>query len=148
MDGGSDLPQAGTIYSSGFSICQNNSIALGDTTVFQSCNSGEFDNLYYGYDAEQCEDVMINAVDTGKSSGSSMSDTSSSMSSSAMSSMMSSMPSPSMMSYGGAATPTPMTPTASLAPTGTGAPASYTGGAVATAAPLAMAAAGALLALI
>ncbi|KAI9655660.1 MAG: hypothetical protein M1831_004812 [Alyxoria varia] len=148
VDGESDRPQAGTIYSSGFSICQNNSLALGPTTTFQSCNSGEFDNLYYGYDAEQCEDVLINAIDTGDSSDSTGS------SSAAPSASPSATPAPSAPSaaaapsYGGAASPTPVTPSASLAPTGTAAPASYTGAAAATAAPLAMAAAGAFLALL
>lgn len=40
-------PQAGYEYTTPFSICGNNSIALGGSTVFYNCNSGSFNNVYF-----------------------------------------------------------------------------------------------------
>ncbi|KAI6952181.1 hypothetical protein KC318_g13858 [Hortaea werneckii] len=56
-------PQAGTIYTSGFSICSNGSLALGGSTTFYQCRSGGFYNLYDQNIAEYCEPVTLNAVD-------------------------------------------------------------------------------------
>jgi len=39
-------PQAGAIYTGGFSICQNDSLAIGGTTRWWNCLSGSFNNLY------------------------------------------------------------------------------------------------------
>ncbi|KAH7322992.1 hypothetical protein B0I35DRAFT_191797 [Stachybotrys elegans] len=50
-------PQAGAIYTSGFSVCSNGSIALGPSTVFYQCLSGSFYNLYDRHWAAQCEPV-------------------------------------------------------------------------------------------
>jgi hypothetical protein len=39
-------PQAGAIYTTGFSLCSNNSLALGGSAIFYQCLSGSFYNLY------------------------------------------------------------------------------------------------------
>ncbi|KAI7545331.1 hypothetical protein KC331_g6274 [Hortaea werneckii] len=56
-------PQAGAIYTSGFSLCSNGSLALGGSTTFYQCRSGGFYNLYDQNVAEYCEPVTLNAVD-------------------------------------------------------------------------------------
>ncbi|KAF1982952.1 hypothetical protein K402DRAFT_383751 [Aulographum hederae CBS 113979] len=59
-------PQAGAIYTSGFSLCSDNSLALGPTTVFYQCLSGDFSNLYFQTDKgslpEQCSPVHLQAI--------------------------------------------------------------------------------------
>jgi len=55
--------QAGAIYTAGFSVCSNGTIALGGSTVFYQCKSGQFWNLYDRWWAEQCEPVHISAMD-------------------------------------------------------------------------------------
>ncbi|KAH7139127.1 hypothetical protein B0J11DRAFT_35800 [Dendryphion nanum] len=52
-------PQAGAIYTGGFSVCQNNSLALGGSTVWWRCMSGEFGNLYDRTIGDQCAQVRI-----------------------------------------------------------------------------------------
>lgn len=59
-------PQAGSIYTAGFSTCQNGSLALGGSTVFYQCLSGDFYNLYDRHWAAQCEPVEIVAQPHGK----------------------------------------------------------------------------------
>ncbi len=54
--------QAGAIYTAGFSTCQNGSLAIGPSTVFYQCRSGDFYNLYDRSWAEQCEGVEIVAM--------------------------------------------------------------------------------------
>merc|ERR1711939_1010437 len=56
-------PQAGAIYTSGFSLCSNGSLALGGSTTFYQCRSGGFYNLYDENVASYCEPVTLNAVD-------------------------------------------------------------------------------------
>lgn len=51
--------QAGAIYTSGFSACQNGSLALGSSTVFYQCLSGGFYNLYDRHWAAQCEPITL-----------------------------------------------------------------------------------------
>jgi hypothetical protein len=58
-------PQAGSLFTSGFSICPGNLLALGDSTTFYRCLSGDFYNLYDRDWAEQCEPVSIVAVPCG-----------------------------------------------------------------------------------
>lgn len=58
-----DPPQTGAIYTAGFSLCSNGSVALGGTTTFYQCRSGGFYNLYDESIASYCEPVTINAVD-------------------------------------------------------------------------------------
>ncbi|RYO75362.1 hypothetical protein DL766_005295 [Monosporascus sp. MC13-8B] len=59
-------PQAGAIFTGGFSLCENNILALGDSTTFYQCLSGDFYNLYDRDWAEQCEPVSIVAIPCGK----------------------------------------------------------------------------------
>lgn len=58
-------PQAGAIFTSGFSLCENNILALGDSTTFYQCLSGNFYNLYDSDWAEQCEPISIVAIPCG-----------------------------------------------------------------------------------
>ncbi|KAI1630839.1 hypothetical protein F4809DRAFT_229069 [Biscogniauxia mediterranea] len=57
--------QAGAIYTSGFSVCENNVLALGSSKTFYRCLSGDFYNLYDRDWAEQCEPVSIIAMPCG-----------------------------------------------------------------------------------
>ncbi|KAK3303665.1 uncharacterized protein B0T15DRAFT_281688 [Chaetomium strumarium] len=52
-------PQSGAIYTAGFSICQNGSLAFGPSTIFWRCRSGTFWNLYDRWFAEQCEPAEV-----------------------------------------------------------------------------------------
>lgn len=63
-------PQAGAKFTSGFSACSNQSLALGSSTVFYKCLSGDFYNLYDRNWAEQCEPVQIVMMPCGGSSAS------------------------------------------------------------------------------
>lgn len=62
-----DAPaQSGAIYTAGWSLCSNGSLALGGSTVFYQCLSGSFYNLYDRYWAPQCkaiELVMVKLLD-------------------------------------------------------------------------------------
>ena len=55
-------PQAGAIYTAGFSVCSNGSLALGGSNVFYQCLSGGFYNLYNENWAAQCSPVTINTL--------------------------------------------------------------------------------------
>jgi hypothetical protein len=55
-------PQAGAIYTGGFSLCSNGSIALGGSAVFYQCLSGTYYNLYDRPWAEHCNAVYILAI--------------------------------------------------------------------------------------
>lgn len=55
-------PQAGAIFTSGFSVCGNGSLALGGSNVFYQCLSGNFYNLYDRHWAAQCSPVTINTL--------------------------------------------------------------------------------------
>ncbi|PSD99774.1 hypothetical protein C7G66_19015, partial [Acinetobacter baumannii] len=57
--------QAGAIYTSGFSVCEDNLLALGSNKTFYRCLSGDFYNLYNEDWAEQCEAVSIIAIPCG-----------------------------------------------------------------------------------
>ncbi|KAF2810035.1 uncharacterized protein BDZ99DRAFT_462647 [Mytilinidion resinicola] len=52
-------PQTGAIYTSGFSVCGNGSLALGGSAVFYQCDSGSFFNLYDRSWAAQCTPIYI-----------------------------------------------------------------------------------------
>ena len=55
-----DAPaQSGAIYTAGWSLCSNGSLALGGSTVFYQCLSGDFYNLYDRYWAAQCEPIEL-----------------------------------------------------------------------------------------
>ncbi|KAI9655957.1 MAG: hypothetical protein M1821_005018 [Bathelium mastoideum] len=60
-------PQAGAIYTAGFSVCGNGSIALGNSAIFYACYSGGFYNLYNTNWAPQCSAIYIQAVAGGSS---------------------------------------------------------------------------------
>ena len=55
-------PQAGAIYTSGWSVCGNGSLALGGSNVFYQCRSGNFYNLYDRYWAPQCSPITIESL--------------------------------------------------------------------------------------
>ncbi|PVH92605.1 hypothetical protein DM02DRAFT_508667, partial [Periconia macrospinosa] len=52
-------PQAGAIYTGGFSVCKNSSLAIGGTTRWWKCGSGEFYNLYDEWIGAQCDEIRI-----------------------------------------------------------------------------------------
>ena len=52
-------PQAGAIYTGGFSVCTNGSVAIGGTTRWWQCLSGGFYNLYDEWIGDQCEEIRI-----------------------------------------------------------------------------------------
>jgi hypothetical protein len=55
-------PQAGAIYTAGWSVCANGSLALGGSNVFYQCLSGDFYNLYNEDWAAQCSPVTIETL--------------------------------------------------------------------------------------
>jgi hypothetical protein len=55
-------PQAGAIYTAGFSVLSNSSLALGSSAVFYQCYSGGFYNLYDRHWAAQCEPVLLDII--------------------------------------------------------------------------------------
>lgn len=61
-----DAPaQAGALFTSGFSLCEDNVLALGSSKTFYQCLSGDFYNLYDRTWAAQCEPVSILAIPCG-----------------------------------------------------------------------------------
>ncbi|KAL1594190.1 hypothetical protein SLS59_008812 [Nothophoma quercina] len=52
-------PQAGAIYTGGFSICQNKSLAIGGSARWWRCMSGAFGNLYDESIGDQCTEIRI-----------------------------------------------------------------------------------------
>ncbi|KAG9200560.1 hypothetical protein G6514_006902 [Epicoccum nigrum] len=52
-------PQAGAIYTGGFSVCKNNSLAIGGSTRWWRCMSGKFGNLYDEWIGDQCTEIRI-----------------------------------------------------------------------------------------
>ncbi|MCJ1437106.1 hypothetical protein MMC27_006491 [Xylographa pallens] len=57
-----DPPQAGAIFTAGFSVCANGSLALGGSNIFYQCLSGSFYNLYNVNWAPQCSPVTIETL--------------------------------------------------------------------------------------
>ena len=55
-------PQAGAIYTSGFSVCGNGSLALGGSNIFYQCLSGNFYNLYDRHWAAQCSPITLSTA--------------------------------------------------------------------------------------
>ncbi|KAH8594142.1 hypothetical protein B0O99DRAFT_478778, partial [Bisporella sp. PMI_857] len=62
-------PQAGAIYTGGFSVGSNGSLALGGSAIFYQCLSGTFYNLYDRYWAPQCDPILITILPCSSSSG-------------------------------------------------------------------------------
>lgn len=56
------VPQTGAIITAGFSVCGNGTLALGGTTIFWQCLSGDFYNLYDRFWAPQCSPVNLRVV--------------------------------------------------------------------------------------
>ncbi|KAG7009237.1 hypothetical protein G7Y79_00003g011050 [Physcia stellaris] len=55
-----DTPlQPDALFTSGFSICANGSLAIGGSAIFYSCKSGSFSNLYHESQGGQCDEVFI-----------------------------------------------------------------------------------------
>jgi hypothetical protein len=52
-------PQAGAIYTGGFAVCSNGSLAIGGSTRWWQCSSGPFYNLYDEWIGAQCEEIRI-----------------------------------------------------------------------------------------
>lgn len=59
--------QTGAIYTAGFSVGANDSLALGGSAVFYQCLSGTFYNLYDRSWAPQCAPVLIEILPCGSS---------------------------------------------------------------------------------
>lgn len=57
------VPQYGTIYAGGWSITDKGQLALGDSTKFYQCASGEFYNLYDHPVGLQCNPVTLDVVE-------------------------------------------------------------------------------------
>jgi hypothetical protein len=55
-------PQAGAIYTAGFSVCANGSLALGGSNIFWQCLSGTFYNLYDRNWASQCSPITMESL--------------------------------------------------------------------------------------
>ncbi|KAF2862496.1 hypothetical protein K470DRAFT_212595 [Piedraia hortae CBS 480.64] len=55
-------PQTGAIYTAGFSVCPNNSLAIGNDATWAQCLSGTFYNLYDDSEASQCSPVHIQVL--------------------------------------------------------------------------------------
>jgi hypothetical protein len=65
-----DAPaQTGAIYTAGFSVCGNGSLALGGSNIFYECLSGDFYNLYDRHWAAQCEPILIDVLPCGSTTG-------------------------------------------------------------------------------
>lgn len=74
-------PQAGAIYTGGFSVCGNDSLAIGGSTRWWRCMSGAFGNLYDQWIGDQCHEIRIQAIYDESAQSSSSSGSSESMSS-------------------------------------------------------------------
>lgn len=62
--------QAGAIYTAGWSVCSNGTLALGDSAIFYECLSGTFYNLYDESTGDQCTPIFIDVVAISGSSSS------------------------------------------------------------------------------
>lgn len=60
---GPDTPQYGTIYAAGWSITNKGQLALGNTTKFYQCASGDFFNLYDQSIGFPCDPVVFDVVE-------------------------------------------------------------------------------------
>jgi hypothetical protein len=60
--------QPDAVYTSGFSVGSNSSLALGSSAIFWQCLTGNFYNLYSQSIAPYCEPVLIDIIPCGASS--------------------------------------------------------------------------------
>ena len=58
-----DPPQAGALYTTGFTICENGTLALGGSNIFYQCLSGDFYNIYDRKWAAQCSPAYIQTME-------------------------------------------------------------------------------------
>ncbi|KAK3049019.1 hypothetical protein LTR09_009673 [Extremus antarcticus] len=63
-------PQAGAIYTAGFSICANGSLMIGNDATWYKCLSGTFFNLYLDNGAGQCQECYLVASKIADARGS------------------------------------------------------------------------------
>ncbi|ODV86720.1 hypothetical protein CANARDRAFT_27134 [[Candida] arabinofermentans NRRL YB-2248] len=56
-------PQSGSIYAAGWAVSEDGYLALGDSTQFYECLSGDFYNLYNADIADQCNPIQIKLVE-------------------------------------------------------------------------------------
>ena len=56
-------PQHGAIYAAGWSVTKQGQLALGDSTKFYQCASGDFYNLYDENVAKQCSAVKLSVIE-------------------------------------------------------------------------------------
>jgi len=63
--------QTGSIFTAGWSVCSNGSLALGGSSIFYQCLSGTFYNLYDQNAGALCQQVLINVIPCGSSAGAS-----------------------------------------------------------------------------
>ena len=107
--------QSGAIFTSGFSICQNSSLAVGGSAIFYQCLSGTFYNLYQQSQGKQCNAIYINTIPCEASGSQSASiGSSSSVPTSSVAATASS--APTTVATSSAAPVTPVTPTTVPAP--------------------------------
>lgn len=64
--------QTGTLINGGWSVCNNGSLALGASSVFYQCLSGDFYNLYDESTGAQCQQVLIDIIPCSSSSSASV----------------------------------------------------------------------------
>ncbi|KAJ8064589.1 hypothetical protein OCU04_006918 [Sclerotinia nivalis] len=62
--------QEGAIYTGGWSVCSNGSLALGGSAVFYQCLSGTFYNLYTESQGGQCSQILIQTTSCSSAAGS------------------------------------------------------------------------------
>lgn len=60
-----DPPQTGAKVTAGFSLCANNTLAVGGSAIWWQCLSGEFYNLYSTKQGNQCNEVYYEAINGG-----------------------------------------------------------------------------------
>lgn len=62
-------PQTGAIYTAGWSVCSNGTLAIGNDAIFDECLSGTFYNLYDQATSAQCNPIYIQVIGGAKSTG-------------------------------------------------------------------------------
>lgn len=55
-------PQTGAIYTAGWSLCSNGSLAIGGSAIFYQCLSGDFYNLYDQSQGGQCAAAYMESL--------------------------------------------------------------------------------------
>lgn len=55
-------PQAGALFTTGFTLCENGTLALGGSNIFYQCLSGSFYNIYDRKWAAQCSPAYVQTM--------------------------------------------------------------------------------------